>query len=50
MANDPHAHETTTEDDPFAVFGEWAIEADRKAYAELGDARTETQSQADAAP
>lgn len=50
MADDANEHEELTEDDPFAVFGEWFSEADRKAYAQLGEAGAETQSQSDCAP
>ena len=35
MADDQDEREEPLEDDPFAVFHEWASEADRRAYADL---------------
>jgi len=35
MADDPDEREETTDDDPFAVFHEWASEDDQRAYADL---------------
>ena len=35
MADDPEDREEAMDDDPFAVFHEWASEADQRAYADL---------------
>jgi len=35
MADDPDERENAMDDDPFAEFGEWASEADQRAYADL---------------
>jgi heme-degrading monooxygenase HmoA len=33
MADDPEEYEEPLDDDPFAVFDEWASEADQRAWA-----------------
>lgn len=35
MADKPGQQEEPLDDDPFAVFDEWAAEADQQAYADL---------------
>jgi len=35
MADNPDEREEITDDDPFAMFHEWASEADQRAYADL---------------
>ena len=35
MADDPDEHEEPMDDDPFAVFDEWASKADQRVYVDL---------------